>query len=121
MAELARGRGVPAEAILIEDQARNTSENIRFSYALLERSLGLASLRSVMLLTIHYHLRRAFLAARSRFPPEIGLLWACYASLYYTADNWSEVERGRRDVMAEIQKIKSYYGLTLSDLLRLGE
>ena len=35
-AEVALGRGVPAESIMLETRATNTSENIRFSRALLE-------------------------------------------------------------------------------------
>lgn len=118
MAELAQAQGIPAEAILIEDKALNTQENIEFSHRLLEDRLGRGGVGSVMLLTIHYHLRRACLAARRRFPADVGLCWTCYASRYYTSDNWFEVERGRRDVMAEIRKIEGYYGLALDDLLR---
>lgn len=117
MAELAQQRGVPAEAILIEDEALNTEENVRFSHRLLEDRLGPGSFGSAMLVTIQYHLRRACLAARRQFPVDVDLCWTCYESLHYTSDNWFEVERGRRDVMTEIGKIEAYYGLTPDDLL----
>ena len=119
MADLALAQGIPAQAILIEDRARNTQENIEFSHHLLEQRFGPAGPHGVMLLTIHYHLRRACLAARSRLPAEIDLCWTCYPSHYYTADNWFAVERGRHDVMSELRKIESYYDLAPADLLRL--
>lgn len=121
MAELARRDGIPDDAILIEDQARNTEENIRFSRRLLEDRLGPGAVRSVMLLTIHYHLRRARLAARRHFPADVDLSWTCYPSRHYTSRNWFEVEKGRRDVKAEIDKIRRYYGMTLDDLMRRDE
>ena len=80
---------------------------------------GAAGVGSVMLLTIHYHLRRAHLAARRRIPEDVALGWTCYPSLHYTSRNWFEVERGRRDVTSEIEKIERYYGLKLADLPEL--
>ncbi|MGN6464700.1 MAG: YdcF family protein [Rhizobiaceae bacterium] len=118
MARLASESGVPADAILIEDKALNTEENVEFSYRILKDLLGFGGVRKIMLLTIHYHLRRAHIAARHRFPPEVALYWKCYGSLYYTSANWFAVERGRQDVVTEIGKIEHYYGLTLDDLTR---
>lgn len=117
MARLAQAAGVPANAILIEDRARHTEENVDLSRQLLEHRSETDGLGPVMLLTIHYHLRRAHLAARRRLPAETELGWACYPSVHYTAQNWFAVERGRRDVMAEIGKIERYYGVTLDHLL----
>jgi uncharacterized SAM-binding protein YcdF (DUF218 family) len=121
MARLARQDGVPEAAMLIEDQARNTDDNIKLSSRLLDDRVGLDSVASVTLVTIHYHLRRAHLAARRQFPAEVALRWTCYASLHYTSENWFDVEQGRRDVMTEISKIERYYGLTLKDLLGLQQ
>lgn len=117
MARLARESGVPAEAILIEDSALNTEQNIDYSWRLLQQRFGPNGIGSVMLLTIHYHIRRAHLAARKRLPAELAVCWTCYDSLHYTPQNWFDVERGRRDVMAEIEKIERYYGVTLHQLL----
>lgn len=51
-------RGVPPERILLEDRARDTEENIRYSLALLEER-GIAG--SVAVVTSGYHLCRAAL------------------------------------------------------------
>ena len=117
MAELACGFGVPDKAILIEDQARNTEENIVLSQRLLQDETSGSEVSSIMLLTIHYHLRRAILAARRHVPPGVELSWTSYPSAHYSSRNWYETERGCHDVLTEIGKIERYYGLALDDLL----
>ncbi|MFF3359176.1 YdcF family protein [Streptomyces sp. NPDC002917] len=62
--------GVPAEAILIEPNARNTGENIRFSRALLESRR--ISVSSVLLVSKPYEERRAHATARKLWP---GIEW----------------------------------------------
>lgn len=58
--------GVPSDAILVEPQARNTGENIRFSRALLEEQGVLVS--SVLLVSKPYEERRAYATARKLWP-----------------------------------------------------
>lgn len=60
--EHALGLGVPDEAILVEDRATNTGENLRFARALLERE-GITA-ESVMLVSKPYMERRAHATAR---------------------------------------------------------
>ncbi|WP_326722023.1 YdcF family protein [Streptomyces sp. NBC_00243] len=58
--------GVPAGAILVEPQARNTGENIRFSRALLQdRSVPVSA---VLLVSKPYEERRAYATARKLWP-----------------------------------------------------
>ncbi|WP_406244353.1 YdcF family protein [Streptomyces anulatus] len=69
-AEHYRGRaldlGVPASAILVEPNARNTGENINFSRALLaERGVDVSS---VLLVSKPYEERRAYATARKLWP-----------------------------------------------------
>ncbi|MGN9791547.1 YdcF family protein [Streptomyces sp. OZ13] len=58
--------GVPSDAILVEPQARNTGENIRFSRALLEEQGVPVS--SVLLVSKPYEERRAYATARKLWP-----------------------------------------------------
>ncbi|MEV5441436.1 YdcF family protein [Streptomyces sp. NPDC052644] len=58
--------GVPASAILVEPNARNTGENIRFSRDLLEKH-G-ADITSVLLVSKPYEERRAYATARKLWP-----------------------------------------------------
>ena len=97
MARLAFAAGVPANAVLVEDKARNTDENACFSARLLAEATGKdepGPPSRVLLLTIHYHLRRAYIAARRWLPPQTQLGWACYPSLHYTSTDWWQVARG---------------------------
>ncbi|MET8126130.1 YdcF family protein [Streptomyces sp. NPDC005231] len=58
--------GVPASAVLVEPNARNTGENIRFSRALLaERGVDVSS---VLLVSKPYEERRAYATARKLWP-----------------------------------------------------
>ncbi|MCX4824017.1 YdcF family protein [Streptomyces sp. NBC_01142] len=58
--------GVPADAIIVEPQAQNTGENIRFSRALLEdRGVPVSS---VLLVSKPYEERRAYATARKLWP-----------------------------------------------------
>lgn len=58
--------GVPADVILVEERARNTGENIRFSRALLERRGPYVS--SALLVSKPYEERRANATARKLWP-----------------------------------------------------
>ncbi|OEJ40130.1 hypothetical protein AR457_16480 [Streptomyces agglomeratus] len=58
--------GVPASAVLVEPNARNTGENIRFSRSLLvERGVAVSS---VLLVSKPYEERRAYATARKLWP-----------------------------------------------------
>lgn len=60
MARYARSRGVPERDIIIENRARNTRENLLFSWKLMTMSHA-----HVVVVTSGYHLFRALLLARS--------------------------------------------------------
>ncbi|MFF3312232.1 YdcF family protein [Streptomyces sp. NPDC002952] len=64
--------GVPADAILVEPNARNTGENITFSRALLAAQ-GIA-VRSALLVCKPYEERRAYATARKLWPDAE---WVC--------------------------------------------
>ncbi|MFK0045259.1 YdcF family protein [Streptomyces sp. NPDC090741] len=64
--ERALERGVPPDAVLVEPNARNTGENIRFSRDLLAE-LGIA-VSSVLLISKPYEERRAYATARKLWP-----------------------------------------------------
>jgi len=66
--------GVPAEAIMIDTEATNTEQNLKFSRALLEQA-GLEA-RSVLLMSRPYQQRRAYATCRKLWP-EVKVL--CYS------------------------------------------
>jgi len=66
--------GVPAEAIMIDTEATNTEQNLKFSRTLLEQA-GV-EVRSVLLMSRPYQQRRAFATCRKLWP-EVKVL--CYS------------------------------------------
>ena len=118
MATLARVLGVADEDIIIESRSVHTGQNILHSKQALDARLRSEAVRSVILVTIHYHLRRSLIAARRHFPSDVLLGWACYPSRYYSSADWYKTERGRADIAAEIEKIERYYSIGMKDLLR---
>jgi uncharacterized SAM-binding protein YcdF (DUF218 family) len=64
--EYAVAHGVPAEAILVDPEATNTEQNVRFSRALLEKQ-GI-EVRSVLLMSRPYQQRRAYATCKKVWP-----------------------------------------------------
>ena len=115
MAALARASRVPEANILVETRAVHTDQNMTFSRELLDASIGLAELRSILLVTIHYHIRRAIIAARRHFPSSIEIGWVCYPSRHYSSSNWRNSRHGREHVRSEVDKIEKYYAVSVGE------
>lgn len=116
MSDFARKAGLPDRAILMESRAAHTEENMLFSKEILETHPELRELRSAILVTIHYHLRRAILAARRHLPAPVELGWTTYPSRHYSASDWYKSARGRSNATSEVAKIGKYYAVSLTDL-----
>lgn len=69
MAEYLQGCGVPGRALLLEDQSRNTVENLRNAKAIMARE-GFAD---AAIVTSDYHLQRAIWIARKFAIPACGI------------------------------------------------
>ena len=74
MAAVCIEAGVPGERLLLERESRNTFENAARSVRLLEGAALLADVRTVLLVSCPWHLRRAYLTARQAFPEGVRLL-----------------------------------------------
>lgn len=120
MARFALDAGVPAAAILVEPEATNTEHNFVFARQVIETEFGGAVPASVLVVAIHFHIRRAILAARRHLPPDTKIGWVTYPSIHYEATDWSASDKGRSDVMSEIDKIGRYYAMALDDLAERG-
>lgn len=66
--ERALALGVPAEAVLVEPAATNTSENIAFTHRLLRQAGLLDAIRSAVLICRPYHQRRTHAVCRKLWP-----------------------------------------------------
>ncbi|TFB04805.1 Uncharacterized protein CCMA1212_003111 [Trichoderma ghanense] len=69
-AAIAREMGVPADRIVVEPRARNTGENVRFTYDLLRERGLLRELRSLVLVQKPYMERRTYATFRKQWPDE---------------------------------------------------
>jgi uncharacterized SAM-binding protein YcdF (DUF218 family) len=102
--EIALELGVPAEAILVEPEARNTGENIVFTRALLaEREV-----RSVTLVTRPYQQRRAYATAKRLWP---GVDTVCASKAVSFEDHLTGEEDEDRVIgmlVGETQRITEY-------------
>jgi uncharacterized SAM-binding protein YcdF (DUF218 family) len=107
-ARVARERGVPAEAILIEDRSTNTGENVRFTRALLE-SRGIEAER-FLLVQKPYMERRAWATFRRVWPEKRALV----TSPPIGFDDYPNAEISKERVIhimvGDLQRIRIYPG-----------
>ncbi len=102
-------QGVPAAAMLIEPEARNTRDNFAFSAALLAREVGWDSIRSVAISTKPFHTRRARMTARRFFPEHVELVMLPPVdNRSIRAETWWKSPRGRRVILEELRRIGDY-------------
>lgn len=86
--------GVPESSIIIEKSSQNTIENILCSLLKLQRSMWLNKVKSVLLVTTTYHMRRSLQIARYLFPSHINI-YPCPADDTTTKrDNWMNTPEG---------------------------
>lgn len=68
LARLLRDRGVPEEAILIENEARTTKENMIYCTLQLQRRLRIENVKRVCIVTSDWHLKRSVELAKLFLP-----------------------------------------------------
>ncbi len=100
------GAGVPADAIRVEDQSKDTWQNVELSLPYLREALGLGLRLAVV--TKWYHLRAVYCLAT--LLPEAGPFHAIswepvYAGTLVTRESWPKIPDGRRRVVRESQEV----------------
>ena len=71
MAEILRKNGVPEEAILIENEARTTKENMICGTLVINRVLHLQNVKSICIVTSANHMRRSLALAKLLLPRSV--------------------------------------------------
>ena len=97
--------GVPEGDIIIEPNSRNTIENILCSLLELQRAMWLNQVRSVLLVTTAYHMRRSLHIARYLFPAHIKVYPCPAADTSTNRENWMNTEKGTTRAKSEAMKI----------------
>lgn len=94
MYEKALALGVPETSIIMENNSQNTIENILCSLLELQRSMWLNNVKSVLLVTTTYHMRRSLHIARYLMPAHISV-YPCPADDTLTKrDTWMNTPEG---------------------------
>lgn len=102
--------GVPTDAILKEDQATFTWENAKLSRKVTDEA-GI-NIRKAIICCKNYHARRAVMYYQRAYPDtEFRVCPSCVDGI--TKDNWTESERGIKEVLAEIDRIVTQFSLMM--------
>jgi uncharacterized SAM-binding protein YcdF (DUF218 family)/glycosyltransferase involved in cell wall biosynthesis len=104
MKSLAVDNGVPADAILLETQARNTYENVARSHEL----LAAHGWRRVLLVSSPYHMRRAMLTWRQVAPDTEVIPTPVPASQFYLHERGPSLSQ-MRGILQEYAAIVLYW------------
>lgn len=86
--------GVPEKSIIMEKNSQNTIENILCSLLELQRSMWLNKVKSVLLVTTAYHMRRSLHIAKYLFPPHISVYPCPVDDTTTRRDNWMDTAEG---------------------------
>lgn len=108
MCEKALELGIPETSIMIEKESQNTIENILCSLLELQRAMWLNRVKSVLLVSTTYHMRRSLHIARYLFPSHIRV-YPCPADDTTTKrDHWMNTPEGIGRATAEALNIIEY-------------
>lgn len=105
MLRTADSLGVPRDVIITEERSLTTEENFAFARKILEEQLP--QCRNIILVTAHYHMRRALLMAE-RGLQGYNIIPAAALSGSCTADGWKLTERSRAKAREEALKLRWY-------------
>lgn len=108
MAHCLRGLGVPDEAVIIENQATTTIENMVFGMAVIEREFHPRGPFSVYVVTSAHHLRRSLALAEVYLPRTARILGRASRSADGQASNWFRSEFWTSKVERELKWLKRY-------------
>jgi uncharacterized SAM-binding protein YcdF (DUF218 family) len=100
--------GVASGDIIREDKSTNSLENVLFSENVIGEMLGWENIKKILVVTKHYHIRRAMMTLKKHFPDSVRLIPTPYDILGFSRDNWQDTASGKEKVMSEWGKIKEY-------------
>ena len=104
MKTLAVDNGVPADAILLEEQARNTYENVELTRRMLDQN----GWKRVLLVSSPYHMRRAVLTWHKVAPGITVVPTPVPQSQFYTHGRGASLEQ-IRGILHEYAALAAYW------------
>jgi uncharacterized SAM-binding protein YcdF (DUF218 family) len=101
------GAGVPDNIILLEPRATNTGENVIFSLPIIDRHIGLKSIRSVIALGKACTSVR-YLMTLQRHWPEVEKMLFAVNYFGHPIEQWPQHEVTRARILREWRKLEPY-------------
>lgn len=102
MADVLLARGVPEDAIILEEEALTTKENMIFGTLKINRCLKIQNTKSCIIITSASHLRRSLALAKLYLPRSIKIS-GCPADSY---EGWRTDSEKRGFVLREVALLK---------------
>jgi len=93
MKRILLAHGVPEEAILLENEARTTKENMIYASLQLVRATKLRGVDELLLITSFWHLRRSMALAKALLPRKL-TVHGCPVAYPEDCDAWLHSEEG---------------------------
>ncbi len=107
MADLARQLGVPESDLLAQPCSTNTFANACASLELLRGRGLLDDLKTILLVSSEWHMRRVLLTVQKTFPH--GLRFVCCPTLEgCTRETWAAVKECRAEVLQEWELVVAF-------------
>jgi len=107
MRDILIAKGVPAKDIIVENQARDTPENVKYSMEMLEREIGLKNIKSVLSIG-HIHASRRFIMTLERRWPEVIKMFSTDNCFKVSRENWHADPEFKRMVLEEYERIADH-------------
>ena len=102
---------VSKEDIILENTSQNTVENFLCALVELQRTFWLNKIKSIILVTTTYHMRRSLEIARYFFPSHITIIPCPADDINTTRANWSKslegIERAKGEVINIVRCVKN--------------
>lgn len=105
MARILRENGVPESAIITENNALTTRENMIFGALMLNRATKLVGVGEIMIVTSAWHMKRSLALAKCFLPRNVSPIGAS-APLSCDAEIWVKCEKNLYLIDNEIRLIK---------------
>ena len=101
-------QGIPDDAIILENESQTTIENMTYARLYLDKEFGLKHIKTILLVTTRFHMRRSIQMAKTYLPSSIKII-PCPADDRNTQrHNWYKSEGGYKRAKLEAIKVISY-------------
>lgn len=100
--------GVANSDILVENESKNTTENILCSLLVLHRSKLLPKIKRILVVSSPSHIRRCMLTLFKYMPRGIGYSYCYDEDSIYSKNNWFKDEKIKEKVINEVKNTIKY-------------